>query len=328
MGTEGLNRIKKVRAGASWLPNAAVNDTRLSAEARFLLLYLNGCAQGWTFTTANVAKVCCVGRDKLRAMMAELRALGYLDTRPRQGDGGKFQGMDWEVDVEPGAAVQLENRPPENPADGFHPPHKNNNLKPSSKEKDKAPLPPEGEPDLFSADPEKGKDPEPQTKIPDPTPQDPAARFEEFWSAFPTAPRKTDKPKARAVFASIVAGKHKHIAQAPAETIIAGMRAYAALSPDPQFVPLPTTWLNGARWEQFAPQGPGGGEDAREIAISLIIKAIAQRERSGDRQDQMAAAYAAQAAALATAEGWDRAERDAIAAEARRRHGQAHDRAA
>lgn len=77
--------------------------------------------------------------------------------------------------------------------------------------------------------------------------------FDEFWEIYPRAPRKTDRPKARAAFRSIVLGKHKSIERVPAETIIAGLRRYAETGPDPQFVPLPTTWLNGARWEQHPP---------------------------------------------------------------------------
>lgn len=311
MSVDGLNRIKKVRAGASWLPNAAVNDTRLSAEARFLLLYLNGCAEDWNFTTANVAKVCCVGRDKMRAMMAELRAYGYLETRPRQGDGGKFQGMDWEVDVSPGAAEGLENRTPENPASGEHPPHKNINSKPSSKEKPKAPLPPEGELALFSADPEKQK----QEGKQETEPEDPSARFEELWAAYPNAPRKTDKPKARAAFASIVSGKHKQVPKTDAATIIAGLRAYAATSPDPQFVPLPTTWLNGARWEAFAGVDVAPVRDFRRLAVDLVAQWCRSTAENGIRQNQEATELLASVRSLADAEGWTRAERDAITAE-------------
>lgn len=80
--------------------------------------------------------------------------------------------------------------------------------------------------------------------------------FTEFWAAFPKAPRKTDKPKAKAAFDRIVAGKAKGIGRVPAEIIIAAIRRYAASGPDPEYVPLPTTWLNGARWEQWPEPAP------------------------------------------------------------------------
>lgn len=77
--------------------------------------------------------------------------------------------------------------------------------------------------------------------------------FAEFWDAYPKCPRKTDKPKAKALFDRIIAGKHHGIGKTSAQTIIDGLRRYARTSPDPQYVPLPTTWLNGERWTQFAP---------------------------------------------------------------------------
>jgi biotin operon repressor len=76
-------------------------------------------------------------------------------------------------------------------------------------------------------------------------------RFEEFWEAYPKCPRKTDKPKARAAFRSITEGKHKAIAKTDPATIIAAVKAYAATRPDPAYIPLPLTWLNGERWAQF-----------------------------------------------------------------------------
>ena len=72
--------------------------------------------------------------------------------------------------------------------------------------------------------------------------------FSEFWAAYPACKRKTDKPKARVLFAKIIAGKHPQIEADEPEKIIAGIKAYAATNPDQEFIPLPTTWLNGERW--------------------------------------------------------------------------------
>lgn len=74
--------------------------------------------------------------------------------------------------------------------------------------------------------------------------------FDEFWEAFPPG-RKTDKPKARAKFWAIVRGTAKGLEKAPAETLTQAARNYAASNPDPQFTPMPTTWLNGERWREW-----------------------------------------------------------------------------
>lgn len=79
--------------------------------------------------------------------------------------------------------------------------------------------------------------------------------FDRFWRVFP-AGRKTDKPKAAAIFGQIVAGKHKLISKTDAEAIISGAERYAATNPDPQYVPIPKTWLNGARWEDVPAAPP------------------------------------------------------------------------
>ncbi len=71
--------------------------------------------------------------------------------------------------------------------------------------------------------------------------------FEKFWAAYPEG-RKTDKPKAKAVFVRIVTGKSKELPKTSPEVIIEAAHRYRATQPDPKFVPLPKTWLNGARW--------------------------------------------------------------------------------
>jgi hypothetical protein len=78
--------------------------------------------------------------------------------------------------------------------------------------------------------------------------------FAEFWKAYPTGPRKTDKPKAKLAFNAIVAGKRKGIEKMDPAAIVAAVKRYEASNPDTQYVPLPTTWLNGARWDQFPEQ--------------------------------------------------------------------------
>lgn len=64
--------------------------------------------------------------------------------------------------------------------------------------------------------------------------------FETFWQHYP---RKTDKGGARKAWA-------KAIKKATIGTITAGAQRYAADPnlPEPQFIPHPSTWLNGERW--------------------------------------------------------------------------------
>lgn len=99
-------------------------------------------------------------------------------------------------------------------------------------------------------------------------------RFEEFWSAFP-AGRKKGKGKAKTLFRQIARGGH-HSLKASAETLIAAAKAYAAAAPDPQFTPMPQTWLAGGRWEDDLEQIAAQAKPTF-IKPSRILEAIARR---------------------------------------------------
>lgn len=84
------------------------------------------------------------------------------------------------------------------------------------------------------------------TTAPTPTPTPtttPAASapFDDFWAAYP---KRKDKGHARTAWV-------KAVRKADAETIITAAARYAADPnlPEPQFIPMAATWLNGERWE-------------------------------------------------------------------------------
>lgn len=68
--------------------------------------------------------------------------------------------------------------------------------------------------------------------------------FEKFWSLFP-AERRRGKGKARGLFASIVAGRHK-VGRTTSDEIVQAVREGRGI--DPSFPPMPETWLNQGRW--------------------------------------------------------------------------------
>jgi hypothetical protein len=81
------------------------------------------------------------------------------------------------------------------------------------------------------------------------TRKQPAVRestFEEFWTAYP---RKVGKDAARKAF-ELAARR------APVREIMAGL-ARATFSPDPQYQPHPSTWLNQGRWKDNETASPG-----------------------------------------------------------------------
>lgn len=96
---------------------------------------------------------------------------------------------------------------------------------------------------------------------PDQADQDAAASvkttpdFEAFWKVYP---RRDKKVSAFDAFTKIVGGKHKKIEATPARIIIAGAKAFAEYVAreglERQFVALPASWLNEARWADEATQ--------------------------------------------------------------------------
>lgn len=83
--------------------------------------------------------------------------------------------------------------------------------------------------------------------------------FEQFWAAFPDG-RKRDKGDCRDLFVKIVTGRHRK-RRATADVLIAAARRYRASRPDPDYVPMPSTWLNGGRWEDDLPEPKGSSVD-------------------------------------------------------------------
>lgn len=93
------------------------------------------------------------------------------------------------------------------------------------------------------------------SKPPDPTRPDPGSpngephgdRFDEFWQSYP---RKTNKKAARTAWA-------KALRTFDADTLISEARRWAGLwdnaGVDRQYIPHPSTWLNGERWEDEPP---------------------------------------------------------------------------
>ena len=76
-----------------------------------------------------------------------------------------------------------------------------------------------------------------------------AKRFEIFWNEYP---RHQDKAKAIAAFKAI------HVTDELLDTMLDALRRQKASEQwqNPKYIPMPTTWLHGRRWEDEAPKAP------------------------------------------------------------------------
>lgn len=78
---------------------APAQDDALSWEARGVLWYLLSQADDWVVLPKNLQQGC--GRDKVYRILEELEDAGYLKKTLRQGDAGKFSGVEYLVYEEP-----------------------------------------------------------------------------------------------------------------------------------------------------------------------------------------------------------------------------------
>lgn len=199
------------------LSNQWMRDARLSFRARGLLALLATHAPGYQVGIRSLAAQNPEGADAIRSAVNELVALGYLHRSRVRGADGRLAEAEWELD-DPWAPAS------ENPTQAEPTPAEPTPIEDQSLEDQTEELMPA---DAGADDGESGSSP---GEHPD---------FPAFYAAYP---RKVGRRRAEAAWRSA-------LKRATAEDIMRGVERFAALPhPDPQYVPHPTTWLNGDRW--------------------------------------------------------------------------------
>lgn len=254
-------RIRSRRPSRQYavVPNAAMRDQRLSIAARGLLALLMTYSDDWEFFVEHLQEVSACGRDKMRGLLRELEAHGYVVREVLRGDGGRLLGTQWVILDEPDATSagvdrdgspqddvdsgpdgasdretgfqgigtdRLKTRPPDNPTAGESAPIR----KPTDKKtKLKNPQPPQaglgaGDGDLKNLADED---------------------FDRFWSAFPKPRERTE---ARRAFAEA-------LARGADPQRLASEAAVYAKSAEVQrgYVAKPANWLRRGGWTSDPP---------------------------------------------------------------------------
>ncbi|MTH79400.1 hypothetical protein [Paracoccus aestuariivivens] len=274
-------RQRSRRQGRAYaaIPNAAMRDERVSIEARGLLALLMTYADDWTFVVEHLQAITGVGRDKLRGMLKELEAAGYVVREVLRGDGGHLAGTEWVIVDDPEAAacgkeadphpqdvgeqdeIDADSRPPENPSIGEdHRPPENQSIgrppeKPTAgfsvpirktKDKKKPPTPlagaGQGGVGDFSDD---------VRDAPAEAEQDAASSFDRFWAVYPGP---VEREAARKAFNAVLAS-----GEVEAESLIAAAVAYAGTRQVERGYPMkPANWLARGAWRELAKAGTAG----------------------------------------------------------------------
>lgn len=203
------------------VPNAWLRDARLSRRARGLLAELMSHSPGWETSVESLVATGPEGRDAIRGALIELERLGYLARTQARDEAGRLAGADYEV-TDPAT----DSPSSDNPTTGE---------------------PTTGEPTSADQRPKKTisqKNNSQNSSTAEPSVIDRA--FDLFWAKYP---RKVGKDAARKAFRAALKR-----AGSPAP-IMTGLDRFV-FSPDPQFQPHPSSWLNAGRFADEAPSTP------------------------------------------------------------------------
>ncbi len=104
---------RHTRAPFTIVPNAVMDDDRLSWKAKGILAYLLGKPDGWIVRVQDLVNRGNDGKSAVRAALDELREAGYVFLETHR-DNGKFGGSIWHVsdaaDLKNGPTPCTENR--------------------------------------------------------------------------------------------------------------------------------------------------------------------------------------------------------------------------
>ena len=88
---ESCVKFRRKKAFAT-LYREVAQDSRLTLEARGLLVLMASLPEDWEYSVAGLAKKAGCGKDKLRRILGELEDVGYLAREQSHDSGGKFSG--------------------------------------------------------------------------------------------------------------------------------------------------------------------------------------------------------------------------------------------
>ena len=274
----GDARIVIRERGYFSLPRSAAQDDRLALETRGLLALMLSLPPDWDYTVTGLAVKAGCGRDKMRRMVRELEAVGYLVREQAHDEGGRFDGNVYVLQEIPPLSGKPDNgetaRESPTPLDGFSVNGEEDNSTVVGKHRQRC-EPSTAEPSTgFKAEqireekimdrnippysPPKGDGAEPRKRRSKTTPTWKPERFEGFWAYYPRgenrmgAVRAWDKLK-------------------PDDALIDTIgRALQVLKASPAWrdgvgIPYASTFLNGRRWEDAKAKRPAQSAKAQPV---------------------------------------------------------------
>ena len=204
------------------IPQDIFRDKRLSLKDIGLLTCMLSLPDNWEFSENGLEAIFPNdGITSIRTGLKKLEQTGYLSRKRKHGGKGKFAGVVWYLSDTPSLGFpKLDNPKLDNPK--LEKPSVENQPQSNTKE----------------SNTKESNTKESNTK------EDSSGMFEVFWKAYPRKEKKQDAKKAfmklkpsEDLFKAIMAGLENH------------KKSEQWTRDKGQYIPHPTTWLNGKRWE-------------------------------------------------------------------------------
>lgn len=236
-------KVRKPTGPFEVIDRASVEAIR-DPTALAVWVFLRCKPEGWIVRETHVREQFGIGRDKYRSAIRYLTSLGAVEDRRIQGDHGRIVGRELVIHYAIAQVGSSDVREPENPSHGTNqnkelfrepenPSHGSNRAPEKTvtrrKPTDGKTAPLENTQELESTD-----------LVQSTLVQDGGPTFSEFWNAYPV---KRDKQRAEKAFSRLtVTEAKKAIADIPVR--LSGDRQWIE-----GYIPHPSTYLNGKRWE-------------------------------------------------------------------------------
>lgn len=243
----------RTRVPYTQIPNALIRDKRLRLQTRAVLILMLSLPPDWDYSVRGMASVAGVSKDTMGRILGELEEAGYLRRKEQErGEGGQFGKAGFILTDDPTALFEDEAGTSEEPC-------------PENADTG-APCPNLPCPDKPCPEKSPQQIKEEQTKdliIPPIVPRrgtPEMAMFERFWLAYP-ASRHVHKDRAARAWKKL--NPDMALCQRMSAALEAQKRSPQWTKDGGEYIPHPSTWLNGRYWEAESPAPPkaSGEED-------------------------------------------------------------------
>ena len=240
-------RIYRAQPKETRIQNSIIWDKNLSSMARFTLIAMLSLPDTWDYSVRGMAVMLQINKDTMGKYLRELEAARYLK-RSQPKEKGRFSNSTYIITDTPG--VYGEELYPQKSDTG----EENEELCPDYSDTESSP--PNNPPQKRRTEQKKRTEQKPPIS---PKGDESDMLFERFWNAYPKA-RRQGKVAARKAWAKL--SPDMALCRVMADALDRQKRSAEWQREGGRYIPHPSTWLNGHRWEDEFDDPPPSDEVA------------------------------------------------------------------